>query len=438
MPAARTRRVPIPLAIGALVFSALSRAGDEPPGVLVGSADPSIIAAPPGGKGYYVFATGAGLPFYHSLDLVHWRRAGRVFPRAVPAWAKEKIPKTRGIWAPHIERIRGRYYLYYSCSTFGKQRSVIGLAVNQTIDPADSRYRWEDRGKVISSHPGDSFNAIDPATFVDRDGSVYLFWGSFWSGIKAIELDPESGKPRAGASRVDVVDRRTPPNAVEAPFVIFRDGFYYLFVSFDSCCDGAKSTYRVMVGRSDAVLGPYVDARGRALLEGGATLVLASSARWRGPGHNSILREKSRDWLVHHTYDMEHLELHRILQIRPLWWGKDGWPVTGEPLVLTHGRPTPELTPQHMVGSWIHTVDYQENRSRHVEFLAGGHIRNGPEGSSWTLRGNRLTIRWSDSRAESGAFVDEVIVEPTGDSYTGRNQDYAVVRGRRVKPGMGT
>ncbi|MBN1444469.1 MAG: family 43 glycosylhydrolase, partial [Planctomycetes bacterium] len=127
--------------IAAAVLSVLAagglRAEGEPEGVLAGAADPTIIVAPGDDKGYYVFATGRGLPFYHSTDLVNWRRAGRVFERAVPEWAAEKVPGTGGIWAPHIERIGEHYHLYYSCSTFGKQRSVIGLAVNRALDPQD-------------------------------------------------------------------------------------------------------------------------------------------------------------------------------------------------------------------------------------------------------------------------------------------------------------
>lgn len=424
-------------AIVLIILSGLARPGAgaerEPDGVLAGAADPTIIAAPGDGNGYYVFATGRGLPFYHSDDMVHWSRVGRVFSDPVPAWAAEKVPGTRGIWAPHIERIGDLYHLYYSCSTFGKQRSVIGLAVNRALDPDDPDYRWEDRGEVISSKPGDSFNAIDPATFMDHDRKLFLFWGSFWSGIKAIELDPQTGTPRESAKVIDIADRREPPNAIEAPYVIRREGYCYLFVSFDNCCDGARSTYRVMVGRSRKAFGPYRDAHGRSLLEGGGTLVIKSCDRWRGPGHNSILHEDGQDWLVHHTYDMEHLRRHRILQIRPLYWTESGWPVAGEPLVLTHDLPKVDITPRSVLGTWTRSESGRRPREERIELLAGGKLRGEEYKGSWALRGNRLTLRWTDPQAPGGARVDELVVEVTGKTFTGRDDEHDVIRGRRVK-----
>ncbi|MGQ9592657.1 MAG: arabinan endo-1,5-alpha-L-arabinosidase [Planctomycetota bacterium] len=407
-----------------------ARAEEPREGILAGAPDPSAIALEPMGKGYAVFATGRGIPIYRSEDLVRWRRAGAVFEEAVPRWALEKVPGARGVWAPHVERFGGRYNLYYAVSTFGSQRSLIGLAANRTLDPESSEYRWEDLGEVIASRPGDRFNAIDPAAFVDEDGRVYLFWGSFWSGIYAVELDPATGKPREGEKHVPVADRREPPNAIEAPYVIFRDGRYYLFVSFDACCEGAKSTYKVMVGRSERVLGPYADAAGRPLLEGGGTLLLASHGRWRGPGHNSVLKLGERSWLVHHTYDLEHLERQRILQVRPLYWLEDGWPVVGEPLAETAGSPSREIAPERVAGTWVELVDYREDSPRKLELLSDGKIRD-REGGSWSLRGKRLSISWKDATAPGGVAKGERILEPWGRSYAGRDERGAVLFGRK-------
>lgn len=423
-----------------LIVTALSAAGlfatapvwaeDSPEAILAGAPDPSVISIAPG-KGYLVFATGRGLPIYRSDDLIRWRRIGTVFDRAVPAWAAEKVPGTRGIWAPHIERFGGRYNLYYAVSTFGSQRSTIGLAVNRTLDPESPDYRWEDLGEVIASQPGDKFNAIDPAAFVDGDGKVYLFWGSFWTGIYAAELDPSTGKPREGASPVHIADRRQPPNAIEAPYVVSRGGRYYLFVSFDSCCEGAKSTYKVMVGRAERPLGPYADAEGRPLLEGGGTLVLASYGRWRGPGHNSVLVEGERSWLVHHTYDLEHLDRQRILQVRPLYWLEDGWPVVGEPLSAGERDERREISPECFAGTWLELTEYREDSEKQVEFLADGKIR-GEEGAFWSLRGNRLVISRADPAAPGGLRQEERIVEPSCRSYVGRDRGHAVRFGRKA------
>ncbi|MCY2994900.1 MAG: arabinan endo-1,5-alpha-L-arabinosidase [Planctomycetota bacterium] len=310
-------------------------------GGFIGGADPTIVAIQGGQAGYYVVATGRGIPMLYSANLKDWKRIGRVFPEDVPKWAQEEVPKANAIWAPDLSFHDGRYYLYYSVSSFGSQRSVIGLAVNKTLDRKSRDYEWIDRGKVIESAPGKcDFNAIDPALFVDHDGRWYLFFGSFWSGIKIVPLDSQTGKPREAAEILPVAARpQHPTHAVEASYVIFRDGYYYLFVSWDRCCDGADSDYKVMVGRSRGVTGPYVDADGRAMLEGGGTLVLAGNERWRGPGHNSVLTTDAGQWMVHHTYDMQNLRAQRVLQIRPMSWTRDGWPSVGEPIFEPKARP---------------------------------------------------------------------------------------------------
>ncbi len=312
-----------------------------PGGSWSGGADPTIVAVQDGQAGYYVVATGRGIPLLYSADLKDWRRIGRVFAEDVPAWAKAEVPASDCVWAPDLSFHDGLYYLYYAVSSFGSQRSVIGLATNKSLDPHSSDYRWSDQGKVLESFPGKcDFNAIDPALFVDRDGRWYLFFGSFWTGIKMVALDPQTKKPGPDADFVPVAGRpRQPPHAVEAPFVIVRDGYYYLFVSWDRCCDGADSDYKVLVGRARAVSGPYVDAEGRPLLEGGGTLVLAGTERWRGPGHNSVLTTAAGQWLVHHTYDVQNLRAQRVLQIRPLTWSPEGWPRVGEPLFEPPARP---------------------------------------------------------------------------------------------------
>lgn len=303
-------------------------------GLLHRAPDPTAVATTnaAGETVYYVAATGRGVKLLSSTDLIHWNRSGRVFKKRVPTWAARAVPGSSAIWAPDLSYHDGLYYLYYSVSTFGSQRSVIGLAVNKSMDPESDDYEWEDRGLVIESSPEETnFNAIDPALLVDENGKWLLFWGSYWTGLKAIEIDPTTGKPKSGAEILPIA-ARPDGELVEAPYVIFHEGYYYLFVSWNGCCDGADSTYQVMVGRSRNALGPYVDAEGKPMLEGGGTLVIESSERWRGPGHNGILTTDEGQWMVHHTYDMQNLNAQRILQIRPLKWTEEGWPEVGEPV----------------------------------------------------------------------------------------------------------
>lgn len=408
--------------------------GAEEEALLYGCADPTIVENPAVPGELVLMATGPGLPIYRSRDLVHWKLDHRVFKDRVPAWAKKAVPGSRGIWAPDLVFFNGRYHAYYSVSTFGSQDSVIGLAVNPTLDRSDPAYHWEDRGEVIRSRIGKhAFNAIDPAVFPDRDGKVYMVWGSFWTGIKLTELDPGTGKPKPGAPIISLVDRGVPPNAVEAAYLVYREGMYYLFVSFDHCCDGASSTYRIMVGRAPIITGPYLDAAGTPMTGGGGTLVLANHGRWRGPGHNSVLKNSTGEWLVHHTYDMHHLKAHRILQVRPLRWPSSGWPVAGEPLVQTYRKEPVAVNRESVLGTWELMVDYQEPPEI-IHLLPDGVMQEPGRGQhTWSLEQGRLYLSWRTDPAAEAAREDELFVAPSGDTLIGRRQTGQVVRGVRVR-----
>jgi len=296
--------------------------------------DPCVIRE---GDTYYLFCTGRGIPIRCSKDLVRWEHAGRVFAEDLPPWAKEEIPGSAIPWAPDIARLNGRYYLYYSVSTFGRNRSLIGLVTGRTLDPASPDYGWKDEGKVFESFPGDRYNAIDSNVLPAGRNRLALTFGSFWSGIQYLEADPRTGKPRPGAVPKPLARRQSPP-AIEAPFLIRRRDHYYLFVSFDLCSRGVNSTYNIRVGRSKSVEGPYADRDGKPLLEGGGTLVVGTKGRVIGPGHCAVLRERGRDLLVHHFYDGEANGVP-TLQVRPLSWDSDGWPEAGPPLEVPPPAP---------------------------------------------------------------------------------------------------
>jgi arabinan endo-1,5-alpha-L-arabinosidase len=292
--------------------------------------DPTLIRA---GGGYRLLASNRFqqrlVPMFCSEDLRRWRLCGNVFP-AVPEWALQEVPGARGVWAPDVSHVGGRYRLYYSVSTFGSNRSVIGLATNRTLDPDHPDYRWVDEGKVVGSRPEDDWNAIDPNLVVDEHGGQWLSWGSFWSGIKMRRVDAETGKLSTRDPTLHSLASRRPldPPSVEAPFIVRREGHYYLFVSFDMCCRGRESTYKVVVGRSRRVTGPYHDREGRPLMEGGGTLVLEGNAAWRGPGHPAVLLGPPQDLLAFHAY---HGTTGRpALHISTLAW-EQGWPVAGLP-----------------------------------------------------------------------------------------------------------
>ena len=258
----------------------------------IGVHDPSFVKRTDGS--YLVAHTGNGIALKTSADRVAFRNAGAAFPNGTP-WANTYTNNSRHLWAPDLTYANGQYYMYYSASTFGVNRSAIFLATS----PSGNSGTWTHRGLVIESRTSDNFNAIDPDLVVDDQGRWWLSFGSFWSGIKMIALTPSTGL-RSDSTIRSIAGRNGGP--VEAPNIVKRGGYYYLFVSFDYCCRGAASTYRVMVGRSTSVTGPYVDRAGRALTSGGGTEILAGQGSVHGPGHQDVLADRDGDVLVYHYY----------------------------------------------------------------------------------------------------------------------------------------
>lgn len=278
---------------------------------------------------YFVFSTGRGITVHTSKDMVTWGRPERVFEKPID-WTAATVPgSTDYYWAPDISFFNGRWHLYYSISTFGKNRSAIGLATNTTLDPRRPGYHWKDEGIVVESKQADDWNAIDPNIALDEKGNPWLSFGSFWSGIKLVRIDASTGKRDERDSQLFSLASRPRggdiKGAIEAPYIIRRGKFYYLFASFDICCRGAASTYNVRVGRAGKITGPYVDRDGQPMLEGGGKRLLWGRERWKGPGHNAVYREKSADWLVYHSYDAEDRGTPK-LRIEKMTWTADGWP----------------------------------------------------------------------------------------------------------------
>ena len=293
--------------------------------------DPSIIKD---GAAYYMFSSGHGIAVKRSVDLRRWEFLPPVFP-ATPEWMRLEMPGFSGdIWAPDITFASGRFFLYYAVSSFGTNSSFIRLATNATLDPSRPDYRWVDQGKVIESVAGQTdWNAIDPNLVIEDAAHWYLAFGSFWDGIKMIALDPLTGLPPHRPPDLVPLARRpgVSNDPIEASFVHERNGYWYLFVSFDYCCRGSGSDYKIAVGRSRSVTGPYVDASGTSMLEGGGTIVLQTTGDVHGPGAASVLRDGDSEYLVHHMYDARHGGV-AVLQIRPLRWSDAGWPEPGEPI----------------------------------------------------------------------------------------------------------
>lgn len=289
----------------------------------LGTHDPALIQAH--GQ-YYLFQTGRGIGAKTSTDLINWRAVPTVFS-SNPAWIAQQVPGATDLWAPDISYFGGQYHLYYSASTFGSNRSCIGHATRTALNAGS----WTDRGAVICSNPPGTrhdWNAIDPNVVLDTSGTPWLSFGSFWSGLKLVRLNQQG--TRADQTLHSIAARPNAGGAVEAPFIVRRCGYYYLFASFDSCCRGSDSTYKTVVGRSTSITGPYVDRQGVPMLQGGGTLLLQGNSRWRGPGHNAVVFTSNGAYNVYHAYDANNNGA-ALLRVSDLVWDSQGWPISGGP-----------------------------------------------------------------------------------------------------------
>ncbi|HRZ98682.1 MAG TPA: arabinan endo-1,5-alpha-L-arabinosidase [Paludibacter sp.] len=279
---------------------------------------------------YYVFSTGNGVSIKTSTDRINWKKSGRVFQQPL-AWWKTDIPEQDGhIWAPDIHYRDGKYHLYYSVSAWMNFNSSIGYATNKTLNPNDKNYKWEDHGKVIDfRNGGEGVNCIDPQTFVDDNGRVWLFYGSYKSGLRLTELNKKTGKLNNELSPKLYTLTTT---LGEGVFVIKADGWYYIFASRGRCCSGLESTYQVVMGRSRKIEGPYLNKKGESWVDNHYTLFLEGNYDEPGRGHNGFFTENDTTFIVYHAYTRS-AEGKSLLNIKPVYLDNNGWPtleVTGK------------------------------------------------------------------------------------------------------------
>jgi arabinan endo-1,5-alpha-L-arabinosidase len=327
---AMNRLLPICAALCLLFPIAVARADRATQPVLSGDLrihDPSVIVV----NGTYVaFGTGAGyanlgaIRIKTSPDGIAWKDAGFV-SRGIPEWVKPTIGiKPPELWAPTISRRGDTYYLYYAASIFGGNTSAIGLATNNQFDPLHPAKGWKDQGVVLTTTARDDFNAIDAARIDTPDGRAWLAFGSYWTGIKMREIDPVTGKLTPDNPTLYSLAARG-RGAIEAASILRHGDHYYLFVSFDRCCAGVASTYRILVGRADTVTGPYLDREGDPMLKAGGTKVQSTTGRFIGPGGQEVFTAPAGDMLAYHYYDRDDGGASK-LQIAPIRWDAEGWP----------------------------------------------------------------------------------------------------------------
>lgn len=230
--------------------------------------------------------------------------------------------------APDAIKIGDRYLIVYGATGGGLGGGHNGRILtmwNKTLDPKSPDFKFTEPVVVAQSDGIEDNDAIDPGLLLDpNDGRLWCSYGTYFGFIRLIELDPKTGKRVEGNKAIDIaID-------CEATDLEYRDGWYYLLGTHGTCCDGANSTYNIVVGRSKKVTGPYLDNMGRDMLKGGGKMVLAAEDRLLGPGHfgRVVLEEGVEKMSCHYEADLDQNGLS-VLGIRPLLW-KNGWPVAGE------------------------------------------------------------------------------------------------------------
>lgn len=290
--------------------------------------DPTMIEA---GGVYYRFWTGDHIPSARSTDLRHWTSAPTVYGGSYPAWVGDWLSDISGQtfnfpWAPDVSYFGGRFHLYSSFSAkFGDNVSCIAHLSTPDIAAGN----WTDHGPIFCTEGNEDFNAIDADVGLDESGTPWLSFGSFWKGIHAFELNQDGSRAGTDLTRLAWAPQ------IEAPVLFRRCGHYYLFVTWGLCCPGEGRsiedlTYRVAVGRSENLLGPYLDKNGTPLLEGGGTLVVeGDGVEWAAAGHSDVVVGGGQIHHVYHAYRQSNGAAQ--LRIAELSFDEDGWPVQHAP-----------------------------------------------------------------------------------------------------------
>ncbi|UJF32570.1 arabinan endo-1,5-alpha-L-arabinosidase [Paenibacillus hexagrammi] len=413
--------------------------------------DPSIFKD---GDTYYVFSTDVkaggtprpGIMVRKSEDLIAWDWVGYAFPNGIPESALSWTKATT-LWAPDVTKLGDTYYLYYSASQFGTNRSMIGVATSKQITGP-----WEDQGAVIKTQAGDEPNAIDPNVVFDAEGNPWLTYGSFFGGIYVMQLNPATGKPaeQGFGTRIASRDHQTEEGAVEAPYMIYNKETkkYYLFVSYDSLF----ADYNVRVGRSDSMKGPFVDKNGNDLNDtkhtpqyeignkvlGGYSFTKGEG--WIAPGHNSVLQDQGKTFMVSHAR-AESRTSWSYLQVRQMLWTKDGWPVVSPE---RYAGEYLQLIPKSIIaGQWERIYQAKDANGRvkakPLILTADGKAEGEPGVGSWKFDGEHtITIEWSGDSVNKRS--EQVLLLPSWDwelnrpslVFTGLDEQGASVWGKQI------
>lgn len=305
----------------------------EPPQILTLTGntfahDPTMIKAD---GTYYRFWTGDYIQRSTSSDLTQWSNTSTVYGNSYPSWVGPWLAGVSGEtfnfpWAPDVSYFGGQYHIYSTFSAkFGDNISCMSHLSTSDVASND----WTDHGPIFCTEGSEDYNAIDADVGLTPDGTPWLSFGSFWGGLYAFELNQD------GSRKDDNLTHLAWASQIEAPVLFYRCGYYYLFVTWGLCCPGEgrsvdQLTYRVAMGRSTSITGPFVDKNGTALTEGGGTLLVeGDGVTWAAAGHSDVLFDGDKIYHFYHAYRQSNGSPE--LRIVELPFDEEGWPIAGGP-----------------------------------------------------------------------------------------------------------
>lgn len=400
--------------------------------------DPTVVLAEDGY--YYMYQTDAGygnpqeghghFMCRRSRDLVSWQFMGATMQQ-LPTWVEPKLNEIRaamglpattadlskcGYWAPCVRKVSdGLYRMYYVITIDGTingegtwgERSFIGLM--ETATPADVK-SWEDKGFVITNYSdkllnyqvgeGDywqqcyfKYNAIDPSYIITENNEHWLIYGSWHSGLAAVQLDAETGMPlhdlgnpwgdNEAAYGVRVATRQDGNRwqGSEAPEVVYHDGWYYLFMAYDEL----SVAYNTRVVRSRNITGPYRGIDNANVTAGAEAFPIvthpyrfSNSDGWVGISHCAVFDDGQGNWffssqgrLPANVNDNPYSNALMMGQVRRIVWTENGWPLV---MPERYGAvPQVPISEEELLGEWEHiNLEYSyQNQDVAVKITLG-------------------------------------------------------------------
>ncbi len=419
--------------------------------------DPSIYKD---GNTYYVFSTDVavgrnptqGIQIRKSTDLITWKYVGTALD-SIPSDVADYSGATN-LWAPDIIKLGNLYYLYYSGSTSGSQRSCIAYAVAENIEGP-----WINKGIILKSDYTTEANDIDPCVFFDNGGNYWMVYGSFFGGIFLLKMDPKTGVP-AEKGEGSLIATRGDQAGEEAPYIVYNSQFkkYYLFTSYDSL----MSDYNIRVGRADKVTGPYYDISGQKMtdypysddvpddveiisqnvgykLMGG--YYWSEGTGWLAPGHNSVLNDSGKWFLVHHARTSKDINWP-YLQIRLLVWSDDGWPMASPECYA--GESEKDIPLDHITGQWEilchNRLDYMDPHAEKAIIEPDGIFKTVKGNGNWSFDGKEtITMSFVDEDGNKTTITAKTLASWDWErnrgttTFTGKDQNGQVWWGKRIR-----